>query len=98
VINYVDDVLLMSLAVTFDQQRIAVRPAIHVVVQPSITDGHVKRWPCPFIRPSVRLFYAQQLAIRADLKYFLPLSVCYCVIVDGCRSSRMRAFIFRASY
>jgi len=40
---------------------------------------NVNCWPLP----SVRLFYAQQLKILSDLKYFLPLSLRYSVIADG---------------
>jgi len=35
IVNNVDDVLLISLAVTCDQQRSAVGPMIHIVLRPS---------------------------------------------------------------
>jgi len=42
VINNVDDVLLISLAVTCDQQRITLGPATHIVLR-RLTDGCIKR-------------------------------------------------------
>jgi len=52
VINNVDDVPLVSLAVTCDQQRSAVGPEIHSFCS-RLTDGLIKRWPRPSVRPSV---------------------------------------------
>jgi len=80
VISNVDDDLLFSLAVTCDQQCSAVGPVIHSVLRPSNVCRIKRRFPS--VRPT------RQLEIRADLKYFLPLSVRYSVIADSRRSYR----------
>jgi len=50
------------------------------------------------VRPSVRLSYTATRDIRADTKYFLPLSVRYSVIADGrrsCKSCRPNTYLNR---
>jgi len=80
VINNVEDGLLMSLAVTCDQQRSAVGPVLLIVVAV---------WPYGF-----GFMHPLNTATRdtsTDPKYVLSLSVPYCVIADSrrsCMSSR----------
>jgi len=67
-----DDGLLISLAVTCDQQHGTSLDLIYTLLSSHFMDCRIKCWHWP--RLSVRP--TQQLEIPADPKYFLLLSLC----------------------